>query len=209
MLKTLDLDLSLDKDTYLSEIESLMRQLRSLQKACWDKKLPMIVVMEGWAAAGKGSLIEKIVKYMDPRGFSVHPIWPPTSQEQQYPFLWRFWQKLPVKGSIGFFYHSWYSHVLEDRLFKRVLKSEVPVVMEQINAFERQMLDDGAAICKFWIHLSRKQLKHRLKKYADDPLQAWRVRPEDWKQEKHYEQYVTFAEEMLRYTSTASAPWNL
>lgn len=209
MLDTLDLELALDKSTYRSQIEALMRQMRSLQQACWEKKLPAIVVLEGWAAAGKGALVKKMVAYIDPRGFTVHPIWPPSPEEMKYPFLWRFWQKLPGKGSIGFFYHSWYIRVLEDRLFDRVKEAQVPMIMQQINAFERQLVDDGAAIAKFWIHLSQKELKQRLKKYADDPLQSWRVRPEDWQQQKHYDQYVSLAEEMLIHTSTGPAPWTL
>ena len=209
MLDTLDLDLSLDKTTYRSQMEALMRQMRSLQQACWEKKLPAIVVLEGWAAARKGDLVKKMVAYMDPRGFAVHPIWPPNAEEMKYPFLWRFWQKLPSKGHFGFFYHSWYTHVLEDRLFERVNPAEVPTVIQQINAFERQLVDDGDAIAKFWLHLSQKELKRRLKKYADDPLQSWRVRPEDWQQQKHYDRYVTLAEEMLIHTSTGPAPWTL
>ncbi len=209
MLDNLDLDISLDKETYDAKIEVLMKQLRSLQLACWEKKLPAIIVLEGWAAAGKGALVKKMVGYMDPRGFGVHPIWPPSDVEMGYPFLWRFWQKLPARGKIGFFYHSWYTHLLEDRLFDRVSDAEVPTVIRQINAFERQMVDDGAAIAKFWIHLSKKELKHRLKKLEDDTLQAWRVRPEDWKQAKKYEEYTTLAEEMVVQTGTGSAPWTL
>ncbi|OCR02550.1 polyphosphate:AMP phosphotransferase [Oscillatoriales cyanobacterium USR001] len=209
MLENLNLHLSLDKETYDSQIEVLMKQLRSLQKACWEKKLPVILVLEGWAAAGKGALVKKMVGYIDPRGFTVHPIWPPTAQERSYPFLWRFWQKLPSRGQMSFFYHSWYTHVLEDRLFERVSDAEVPMVMRQINAFERQMVDDGTAIAKFWIHLSKKELKNRLKKLQDDELQAWRVRPEDWHQAKNYDEYKTFAEEMVIQTSTGPAPWTL
>ena len=209
MLDTLDLSLSLDKETYKSQIESLMRELRQLQKACWEKKLTTIVVLEGWAAAGKGSLVKKMVGYMDPRGFFVHPIWPASEEERQYPFLWRFWQKLPAAGSIGFFYHSWYTHILEDRLFGRVTDGEIPTAMRHINAFERQLADDGVAIAKFWIHLGKKELKGRLKKSADDPLDSWRVRPEDWQQAKNYQQYAAFAEEMLIQTSTGHAPWTL
>ncbi|MFB2839159.1 polyphosphate:AMP phosphotransferase [Floridanema evergladense] len=209
MLDTLDLDLALDKSTYRTQIEALMRQLRSLQKACWDKKQPIVVVLEGWAAAGKGSLVKKMVGYMDPRGFTVHPIWPPSPEEQKYPFLWRFWKQLPARGSIGIFYHSWYIHVLEDRLFDRVDAAQVPMVMQSINAFERQLVDDGVAIAKFWIHLSQKELKKRLKKYAANSLESWRVRPEDWQQEKNYDRYVALAEEMLIHTSTGSAPWTL
>ena len=209
MLDNLDLDISLDKETYDAKIEVLMKQLRSLQLICREKKLPVIIVLEGWAAAGKGALVKKMVGYMDPRGFGVHPIWPPSEAEMGYPFLWRFWQKLPARGKIGIFYHSWYTHLLEDRLFGQVSDAEVPTVIRQINAFERQMVDDGAAIAKFWIHLSKKELKRRLKKLEDDTLQAWRVRPEDWKQAKKYEEYTTLAEEMVAQTGTGSAPWTL
>ncbi|GFZ95090.1 polyphosphate:AMP phosphotransferase [Okeania sp. KiyG1] len=209
MLETLDLELSLDKETYISKLEALMQKLRTLQRACWQKKLPVLIVLEGWAAAGKGALVQQIVGNMDPRGFVVHPIWPATAQERQYPFMWRFWQRLPRAGQIGCFYHSWYTHVLEERLFKRVSEAEIPIRLEQINAFERQMVDNGVAIAKFWIHLSKKELKKRLKKTAADSLKAWRVRSEDWQQAKNYERYTVFAEEMLIHTNTGFASWTL
>ncbi len=209
MLNTLDLDLCLEKEAYQNQIEALMWELRSLQRICWEQKLPVIIVLEGWTAAGKGALVKKMVGYMDPRGFTVHPIWPATKQERRYPFLWRFWQNLPAQGKIGIFYHSWYTHLLEDRLFKRLPTADVPMAMRQINAFERQMVDDGVAMAKFWIHLSHKELKRRLKKAEKDELKAWRVRPEDWQQEKHYSTYCGFAEEMVIHTSTGVAPWTL
>ncbi len=209
MLDTLDLSLSLDKETYKTQTEALMQKLRSLQESCWEKKLPVMVVLEGWATAGKGALVKKMVGYIDPRGFVVHPIWPPTSEERRYPFMWRFWQKLPSQGQISIFYHSWYTHILEDRLFRRLEQPEVPMAMRQINAFERNMVDDGVVMVKFWIHLSQKEMKHRLKKAAKDELKAWRVRPEDWQQAKNYNTYAAFAEEMLIHTSTGTAPWTL
>lgn len=202
-------DRSLDKSTYREQMKTLLQQLRSLQQVCWENKLAVVVVLEGWAAAGKGALVRKMATHMDPRGFTVHPIWPPTPAEQQYPFLWRFWQKLPAKGSFGFFYHSWYTHILEDRLFKRVQAEKVPGIIRQINAFERQLADDGVAIAKFWVHLSQQELKRRLKRYTAQPLESWRVRPEDWMQEKHYKRYAGFAEEMLVHTSTGPAPWTV
>ncbi|QCS50397.1 MULTISPECIES: polyphosphate:AMP phosphotransferase [Cyanophyceae] len=209
MLNTLDLKRTLAKDTYKEQLEELMQQLRSLQNACWQHQLPVTVVLEGWAAAGKGALVKKMTNYMDPRGFSVLPIFEPSAREKQYPFLWRFWHKLPAKGSIAFFYHSWYTHVLEDRLFERLDPVEVPLVTREINAFERQLVDDGMAIAKFWIHLSQKELKKRLKSAEADELEAWRVRPEDWQQAKNYKEYRHLAEEMLIYSSTGAAPWIL
>ena len=209
MLDSLDLKLTLEKETYNREIEALMQQLRSLQKDCWDHKLPVIIVLEGWAAAGKGKLLQKTIGYMDPRGFKVHPILSATEEEQKYPFLWRFWHKLPPKGSFGIFYHSWYTHLLEDRLFDLETDGSIPLLIRDINAFERQLGDDAVAIAKFWIHLSKKELKERLKKYESDELESWRVRPEDWQQAKEYDRYAGFAEEMLTYTSTGHAPWTL
>ncbi|MGY6528446.1 MAG: polyphosphate:AMP phosphotransferase [Cyanobacterium sp.] len=209
MLNTLDLKLSLDKKSYHEQIEALMIELRSLQNTCWQEKIPIIVVLEGWAAAGKGKIVQKITNYMDPRGFDVYPTLAPTTQEQKYPFLWRFWQNLPPQGSVAIFYHSWYIHVLEDRLFDRLPENQTPLVMRDINAFERQLIDDGAIMAKFWLHLSKKELKSRLKDYQEDELDSWRVRPEDWQQQKHYKEYSALAEEMLIYTSTGFAPWTL
>jgi len=209
MLDTLDLNISLDKDTYHAKIEDLMRELRSLQNICWLQKLPIIVVLEGWAAAGKGALVKQMTNYMDPRGFTVHPILTPSEEERKYPFLWRFWQKLPPLGSIGIFYHSWYTHILEDRLFEKLAIANVPLIMRDINAFERQLVEDGAVIAKFWLHLSKKELKQRLKTYEKDEFESWRVRPEDWQQAKNYSEYCSLAEEMLIYTSTGFAPWTL
>ncbi|AFY39618.1 Polyphosphate kinase 2 [[Leptolyngbya] sp. PCC 7376] len=209
MLKTLDLELTLSKQDYKIQIDELMGQLRALQNACWQHKLPVAVVLEGWAAAGKGALVKKMTRYMDPRGFSVLPIFEPSSREERYPFLWRFWHKLPARGSVAFFYHSWYTHLLEDRLFERLPAEDVPMVIRTVNSFERQLVEDGMAIAKFWIHLSQDELKKRLKKAAKDELEAWRVRPEDWQQAENYRQYSQLAEEMLIQTSTGAAPWVL
>jgi polyphosphate:AMP phosphotransferase len=209
MLDTLDLTISLDKETYRAKIEDLMQELRSLQNICWLEKLPIIVVLEGWAAAGKGALVKQMTNYMDPRGFIVHPILAPSEDEKKYPFLWRFWQKIPAKGSIGIFYHSWYTHLLEDRLFERLSNAKIPVVMRDINAFERHLVEDGAVVAKYWLHLSKKELRSRLKEYEKDEFESWRVRKEDWQQAKNYNQYRDLAEEMLIYTSSGFAPWVL
>ncbi len=209
MLEKLDLKLSLEKASYKAELNKLMPQLRWLQSSCWQYKLPVIIVLEGWAAAGKGIIVKKIVKYMDPRGFTLHPILPPTNSEEEYPFLWRFWQKLPPIGKFSLFYHSWYINVLEARLFNNLPPSQVSWRMNDINAFESQLIDGGVTIIKFWIHLSHEELKHRLKKYANDKLQGWRIRKEDWQQAQNYDKYLELVEDMLVNTHTKAAPWQL
>lgn len=93
MLDTLDLTISLDKETYRAKIEGLMRELRSLQNICWLEKLPIIVVLEGWAAAGKGALVKQMTNYMDPRGFIVHPTFAPSEEEKKISFSVAFLAK--------------------------------------------------------------------------------------------------------------------
>ncbi|CAM2067794.1 polyphosphate:AMP phosphotransferase [Sulfidibacter corallicola] len=209
MLTQLDMSVSMDKATYQQQVKDLMTRLRLLQHQCWEEKLPMVVVLEGWAAAGKGSLVKKMTRYMDPRGFQVHPIWPATEEERKYPFMWRFWQKLPARGKLGIFYHSWYTRVLEDRLFQRIEPGAGLADTVHINGFERLLSEAGYAIAKFWIQVDKKVLRTRLKEYGDDPLQSWRVRDEDWGQVKRYGEYRALAEEMLAKTSTGWAPWTL
>lgn len=209
MLDMLDLTVKLDKATYAAELERLALQLRSLQAECREAQLPVIIPLEGWATAGKGSIVKELRDSLDPRGFRVHPIFPPEAHELGFPWLRRFWLRLPEAGTIGLFYHSWYTRLLEDRLFDRLPDAGFPEATREVNAFERQLVDGGAAIAKFFIHLSRDELKKRLKKYQADRFQAWRVRPEDWQQAKHYKQYRTLAEAMLAETSTGAAPWTL
>ena len=209
MLDNLDLSISLDKHSYFTQIENLMRELRSLQNICWQEKVAIVVVLEGWAAAGKGALVKKMTNYMDPRGFLVYPILAQSADEQEYPFLWRFWQKLPPRGAISIFYHSWYTHLLEDRLFKRLSENKIPLITRDINAFERQLVQNEIIVSKFWLHLSKKELKSRLQEYQEDKWQSWRIRKEDWLQAKKYKKYKALAEDMLTYTSTGFAPWTL
>ncbi len=209
MLDMLDLTVTLDKAAYAAELERLALQLRSLQAECREAQLPVIIALEGWAAAGKGSIVKELRDSLDPRGFRVHPIFPPEAHELGFPWLRRFWLRLPEAGTIGLFYHSWYTRLLEDRLFDRLPNAQFPETAREVNAFERQLVDGGAAIAKFFIHLSRDELKKRLKKYQADRFQAWRVRPEDWQQAKHYKDYRALAEAMLAETSTGAAPWTL
>ena len=209
MLDMLDLTVTLDKAAYAAELERLALQLRSLQAECREAQLPVIIALEGWAAAGKGSIVKELRDSLDPRGFRVHPIFPPEAHELGFPWLRRFWLRLPEAGTIGLFYHSWYTRLLEDRLFDRLPNAQFPETAREVNAFERQLVDGGAAIAKFFIHLSRDELRKRLKKYQADRFQAWRVRPEDWQQAKHYKDYRALAEAMLAETSTGAAPWTL
>ena len=118
MLEALDLSKKIPKKEYKSIKPDLETRLGELQRQARALGIPIVVVFEGWDAAGKGTLINKLMLAMDPRGFTVHPTNPPNEEERLRPPLWRFWIKTPRVGRIAIFDRSWYGLVLVERVDK-------------------------------------------------------------------------------------------
>src|SRR5689334_11697525 len=116
MLENLNLKRKLPHEEYKRALPSLQRRLDVLQRACWQRGVPSVVVFEGWDAAGKGGAISALTERMDPRGFRLHPIAGPRSYEQLRPWLWRFWLKIPGRGEMALFDRSWYLRLLDERV---------------------------------------------------------------------------------------------
>jgi len=209
MLETVDLGQKLDKATYKEWFPQLQRELWNLQKQAYDTKMPVIVLFEGWDAAGKGDSISRIVERLDPRGVKVHPISAPLEEERLRPFLWRFWIKLPARGEIAIFDRSWYGRVLVERMDGLCTQRQWQQAYHEINQLERQLVDDGTVLVKFWLHISKKEQKKRFEACEKDPLLQWKVTEEDWKHHQQYEDYLQVVEEMLERTSTHYAPWTV
>ncbi len=186
-----------------------MLRLGYLQREARAKHIPVVIVFEGWDAAGKGTLINRLILALDPRGFSVHATNPPTEDERLRPFLWRFWIKLPARGRIAIFDRSWYGRVMVERVDKITRKAEWRRSYAEINAFERQLADDGCVLIKLYLHISRKEQKKRFRKLQANKATAWKVTREDWKHNKQYEKYQIVVEEMLAKTETEFAPWTI
>lgn len=209
MLEQVDLSKQIGKDEYKAIVPELELRLGALQREVRETNIPVILVFEGWDAAGKGTLINKLLLTCDPRGFVVHPIFAPNEEERLRPFLWRFWTKTPANGRIAVFDHSWYRRVLQDRVDKQIKKREWQRAYEEIAAFERQLADDGTVIVKFFLHISQKEQKKRFQKLEQSKVTAWKVTQEDWKQHKQYDAYLEAIEEMLAQTDTDFAPWTI
>ncbi|RCK78307.1 MAG: hypothetical protein OZSIB_1549 [Candidatus Ozemobacter sibiricus] len=207
MLEMVDLSKKLSKAEFKKQMPELERRLNELQRQMKDLGIPTILVFEGLEAAGKGTAINQLMLPLDPRGFKVHPIQPPTPEEALRPFLVRFWNKLPARGRVAIFDHSWYDRVLEERVAKKIPRKAWERAFEEILAFERQQADDGAVIVKFWIHISRKEQRKRFRAIEKNPALAWKIGKEEWKQHRQYGKYIRAAEEMLERTNTPTAPW--
>jgi polyphosphate kinase 2 (PPK2 family) len=146
---------------------------------------------------------------MDPRGFRVHPIGAPHADELLRPFLWRFWIRLPASGHVEVFDRSWYGRVLIERIDGLTPEPVWRRAYEEIRDFERQLVDDGMVLIKFWLHIGKKEQRRRFRACERDPLLSWKITPEDWRHHEQYDDYFLAVEEMLERTSTHYAPWTV
>jgi polyphosphate:AMP phosphotransferase len=209
MLDTVDLSRTLDRARYEKRFTELRDRLALLQRAIFEEKIPVLLVFEGWDTAGKGDAIEKLVGRIDPRGYEVHLTRAPTEDEALRPFLWRFWSRLPERGGIAIFDHSWYRRVLADRVERNVPRRSWEGAYDEINEFERMLADDGALIVKFFLHISKPEQRKRLEKVEKSPYESWRVTKRDWAAHRKYEKHRAAADEMLERTSTGWSPWHV
>ncbi len=209
MLEKIDLSRQLPRDRYKTLIPQLQRRLYDLEKACWDAKIPTIIVFEGWDAAGKGTSINLLTSRLDPRGFKLYPIQAPRTYETHLPWLWRFWLKIPNYGEMAIFDRSWYGRVLVERVEGLTAANEWSKGYRDIVDFERTLADDGYVITKFFLHISREEQRQRFRKLEKDPLKSWHVQREDWEHHRKYDEYLVAIEEMLERTDTEWGPWTI
>ena len=209
MLENINLKKKLPREEFKRILPALQGRLYDLEKACWDHGVPTVIVFEGWDAAGKGTTIAALTQRLDPRGFKLYPITAPRTYEQQRPWLWRFWLRVPNRGEMVIFDHSWYGRVLEERVECTIAEKEWRQAYRDIVEFERMLADDGAIILKFFLHITKKEQKQRFQAIEADPLEAWRVSKADWVRHKKYDKYLVAIEDMLELTESEFAPWTI
>jgi AMP-polyphosphate phosphotransferase len=209
MLETLDLKLKLERDEYVRQMTRRQIQLRELGWQIYQKKRPVILVFEGWDAAGKGGAIKRICEKIDPRGYVVYPISAPQGEDKTRHYLYRFWRRLPERGQIAIFDRSWYGRVLVERVEGFAAEPEWKRAYKEINSFERQLRDFGAILAKFWVHISRDEQLRRFKERETMGYKAWKLTDEDWRNRGKWSAYEEAVEEMVLRTSTRTAPWCL
>lgn len=209
MLDKIDLSKSLSKEESKEQIEKLGMALAELQREAKSLGIPVMIVFEGWGAAGKGTLINRLIQPMDPRGFKVHTIKEASEEEAMRPFLWRFWTKTPARGRIYIYDRSWYRRVINDRMDQNMSKEELANAYNEINFFEEQLVTDDNLIIKLFLHISKKEQKKRFKKLEASPETKWRVTKDDWKHNEQYDEYLTAYDEMIEHTDSKRAPWTV
>jgi polyphosphate kinase 2 (PPK2 family) len=209
MLSTIDLSLSLDKETYHQSLISNQVALHALGYQVYVQHRPVIMVFEGWDAGGKGGAIKRVTEKLDPRGYVVYSIAASQGEDASRHYLYRFWRRLPEAGQIAIFDRSWYGRVMVERIEGFCTEEDWKRAYREINQFERQLVDFGTILFKFWVHISKEEQLNRFESRANDPLRRWKLTDEDWRNREKWHLYAQAVDEMLLKTSTITAPWTI
>jgi polyphosphate kinase 2 (PPK2 family) len=199
----------IDDDEYERRLKKLQHRLLDLQVHHQHTGGRVIIGIDGWDAAGKGGLIQRLIFGLEPRSTHVWRIGAPSSDEQGRHYLWRFWQRLPAPRNWAIFDRTWYGRVLVERIEGFCTRDEWKRAYREINEFERQLADDGARIVKLLVHVSAKEQKRRMIERLDKPYKRHKLGLEDFRNIAKRKQYLEAYDEMLEMTDTEHAPWHV
>jgi polyphosphate kinase 2 (PPK2 family) len=205
-LDSLDLSLKLSREEEARRLDAAsvrLSQLRlTLGGLIGEKRLgpPVCVIFEGGDASGKGGAIKRLVARLDPRHVRVVQFAAPTYDENRHHFLWRFWPSLPGWGGMAVFDRSWYGRVLVERVEGLATREQWLRAYDEINAFERSLADEGTILIKFWLHISADEQLKRFERRRNDPLKAWKLTEDDWRNREKRPEYLQAVEDMLART---------
>lgn len=211
MLETIDLSKQLSRDQYNEELLRYQVMLRQLAYQLYVQQRTLIIVYEGWDAGGKGGSIKRVLEKLDPRGYQVYAISAPEGEDKHHHYLWRFWRRLvpPEEKQVLIFDRSWYGRVMVERVEGFCTESAWRRAYREINEFERQLADSGMIIVKFWLHISDEEQLERFNSRKENPYKSWKLTDEDWRNRAKTAEYLQAVEDMLRRTSTVTAPWTI
>lgn len=209
MFEAAELGRKIAREDFDAMAGTLRSELLELQQRLRTADFPVIVVFAGVDGAGKNETVNLLNEWMDPRWINTHAYGPASDEESERPEYWRYWRDLPPKGRFGLFLSSWYHAPLVKRAYGDISIPEMDERLDRIVHFEKTLADEGALIIKFWMHLSQKAQKKRLKKLEENPLTAWQVSDSDWRHWKMYDKFAAAAERMIRNTSKGHAQWTL
>jgi len=208
MFESAELGHTISKSVFRDAVPVLRAALLEAQARLHEnKKIPVIVLISGQDGAGKGETINVLYEWMDPRFITTLAFAEPTDEERERPNMWRFWRSLPPKGRIGIFAGSWYSDPIRQRIQGEISLKDLDALADQINRFEKMLVNEGALVLKFWFHLTKDGQKKRLKELESNPRTAWRVTKWNWDRLKTYDKLQDTAGHLLRMTNTAWSPW--
>ena len=200
MLKNFEYAKTEDKAKLNREIKELRARLVAQQQQVRAGKLPVLVLIEGWSAAGKGSLIKEIISEMDPRFYQVISPAIIPENEERYPFLYPFANAIPENGQVVFLDSGWMESAVRKNLRLEITRDEYKRRIRMVNEFERQLRDGGYLVLKIFLHIDKKEQGNRLKNLLDDADTEWRVTKDDLWQHEEYAPFLKAYDDFMEKT---------
>ena len=207
ILSSIDLNKTVNPKDYKLQLADYQDRIAHLGNKLYTERKSVVIVYEGWDAAGKGGNIKRLTAKLDPRGYEVIPIAAPTKEELSHDYLWRFWNKMPKDGHIGIFDRSWYGRVMVERVEGFCTEEEWKHAYAEINDMELHMINHGTIVLKFWLHIDKDEQLARFQQRQEDPLKQYKITDEDWRNREKWDDYEKAVDEMLFRTNTQYAPW--
>ena len=210
MFEAAELGQKISKAEYMDRALDLRTDILHLQHRALDlARFPILIDFAGVDGAGKGTTVNMLYKWMDPRWMQAIAYREPTPLEQARPRFWRYWRDLPPKGRIGLYRSGRYSRLLLEHVYGELNDREFHDRLSEIIRFENMLADDGALILKFWMHLSKSAQKERLETLSDDPMLSYKVADGDKRNYENYDTFVASAEKIIARTNRPAAPWHI
>lgn len=207
MLKNWIIPIQPEKEELEERLKEARERLASLQMKLKEHKFPVLILMEGWGAAGKGSLIGKIIKNIDPRFFKVVTMEQSDQEEMRYPFLHRYFVEIPEAGKFALYDSGWMNEVCMKRARKEIDSQTYQQRVHCIKRFERQLTDNGYLVMKFFCHITQEEQKKRMEALLARKDTRWRVSESDRWQNQHYEKCEKILGKYMEDTNISTAPW--
>jgi PPK2 family polyphosphate:nucleotide phosphotransferase len=198
------------KDKAADQLSEDQKALDGLQQRLYaEGQRSVLIVLQAMDTGGKDGTIRWVLGPLNPQGFKVTGFKKPSAQEAQQPYLWRIRNALPGRGIIGVFNRSHYEDILVPTVYKTLPESEVAGRYEEINAFEKELADQGVLILKFFLNISKAEQKRRLQERLDTPEKLWKFSAADLESRKKWEEFQAAYGGVLARTSTPWAPWHV
>ena len=203
-------DPKISKSEYNDALTKKQTHLAELLRARQGRHV--VFAFEGMDAAGKGGAIKRLVAALDPREYQIYNIGAPMLYENQHPYLWRFWTKLPNEQTnhvsrIAIFDRTWYGRVLVERIEGFATDEEWQRAYDEINRFESDLVEAGTLVIKYWLAIDKKEQLKRFEARQDTPHKQFKLTDDDWRNRDKWSDYVQSAADMLTRTNTKTAPW--
>ena len=199
----------LKRKDYEELLEPLQEELATMARWAQHAGKRVLVLFEGRDTAGKGGAIDAVREYMNPRQCRVVALPKPSEREATQWYFQRYVPHLPAAGEIVLFDRSWYNRAGVEKVMGFASDAQVKAFLQQAPQFEKQLVDDGIVLFKYWLCCDQAQQEKRFADRFDDPLKGWKLSPIDLEARKQYAAYTRAREAMLKATHTTFAPWTL